>query len=240
MAMKQKPDESPDQWVRQTLGQLPNTPPPGSSFDTERVWAQLLPELQAAPVRRRSVLAWWMAAACLAGLGLDWFWLHQSSNDHTEVVAHVSNRKADVPLLTPHKQSPDEAIATRRPVFSAGRRPVSELRTRSSHTGAPAATSPIAKTIEALPQTPEIPTVAEVTPIVERLPEVTTPNVVKVMPKRRFRVVHENELRAEEESWPKLYHTEHFVRLGTGPGEKPVPDESHPTLLMPLTTKPNH
>ena len=59
-------------------------------------------------------------------------------------------------------------------------------------------------------------------------------------PKRRFRVVHENELRAEEEASPKLYRTEHFVRLGTKRSEEPAPEENRPSPYMSLTqqTKP--
>lgn len=93
---------------------------------------------------------------------------------------------------------------------------------------------------ETAPQLPELPAVAEVSPVVEKLPELSKPKVASATPKRRFRVVHENELRAEEEARPKLYRTDHFVRLGTRRGEEPMPEERRPTLIMSLTHKPNH
>lgn len=240
--MKQKSDETLDQWVRQSLRQLPNTPPPGSSFDPERVWAQLRPELQAAPARRRVGWAWWTVAACLGGLVLGWFWLHQSSDDRNEVVAHRSDRSVNAPIITHHKPNSADKIAAPKSVVSEDRRTGLASRTQSHRKETPKEKSTLRmpEPIEAVPQTSDLQVVAEVPPVVEKRPELPKPNVATTTAKRWFRVVHENELRAEEEARPKLYRTGHFVRLGTGRDEKPVPDEDRPTLLMPLTNKPNH
>lgn len=97
--MKQKPDETLDQWVRQALSQLPDAPPPASSFDSEHLWAQLRPELQAEPSRWPARLVWWMAAACLAGLSLGWVWLYRSTDDRN-TVNRKNNRKTEVPIVS--------------------------------------------------------------------------------------------------------------------------------------------
>ncbi len=239
--MKQKPDETPDQWVRQSLSQLSDTPPPGSSFDPERVWGQLRPELQAAPSHRRVGGAWWAVAACLGGLVVGWFWVNQSSDDDTEVVAHRTERRADAPVIIHDKPKSADKIAAPKSVVSEDRRPGLALRIQSQRKETPKEKSAprMPEPIETVPQTSDLQIVAEVPPVVEKRPELSKPNVATTTAKRRFRVVHENELRAEEEARPKLYRTDHFVRLGTGQSEELVPDEDRPTLLMPLTNKPN-
>jgi hypothetical protein len=57
--------------------------------------------------------------------------------------------------------------------------------------------------------------------------------------KRRFQVVHLNELQAEKEIRPALHSTDRFVRLGTPNNEQPMPEVTHPALTWPLTTKSN-
>ena len=75
--------------------------------------------------------------------------------------------------------------------------------------------------------------------IIDKLLTSGVPKVIQVKPKRRFQVVHENELRAEEEAQPKLYRPDHFVRLGSGQVEEPQPETGRPALIMSLTNKPN-
>jgi hypothetical protein len=236
--MKQKPDETLDHWVRQSLSQLPDAPPPGSSFDPEHLWAQLRPDVQAAPARRRMGWAWWVVAACLAGLTVSWFLQPKPANNKA-VIAHGTRRNTNAQMEHRQKSDPVAEMAVARPVFSR-KRPVPEPIIATNHKETPIqqVTPSPEQVIEANPQTPELSTVADVTPITEKLPE-PKPNVAVIAPKHQFRVVHENELRAEEEARPKLYRTEHFVRVGTGRREETGPEEQRPTLIMSLTNKPN-
>ncbi|AKD57530.1 hypothetical protein [Spirosoma radiotolerans] len=238
--MKQKPDESPDQWIRQTLNQLPDAPPPGSSFNPDQLWAALRPELQPAS-RPQTRLMWWMAAACVAALVSGWFWsIYQSTPEPT-----VAHRHPAIIQLLPQQHSnstrADELNRSKRVVLEA-ERPRVALHTHSLQQvrAKPVTTAPIA-TSAALPSS--IPddalTLVETPTVVDKLPDVPRQKVIGARPKRRFQVIHENELRAEEEAQPKLYRPDHFVRLGTGQTNEPSPEASRPTLLMPLTNKPN-
>ncbi|MVM35593.1 hypothetical protein GO755_36590 [Spirosoma sp. HMF4905] len=235
--MKQKPDEFPDNWVRQALSQLPDVPPPGSSFNSERLWKELSPELQQVPPRRLVGLLWWVAAACLSGLTLGWFWLYQSTNEQTVVATHASRNKADASVVSPY--TPISANEIARSKVAEKERPVPSFRLqehakeRRKGESIPKVIEPI----EAVVHMPEVTTVAETPSISEQLLGLPESNVAISSPKRRFKVVHENELRAEEETRPKLYPTENFVRIGTG--GRTESDESRPALTLPLTHKPN-
>ncbi|CAN5583841.1 hypothetical protein BH09BAC4_BH09BAC4_00490 [soil metagenome] len=236
--MKQKPDETLDQWVRQTLSQLPDAPPPGSPFDSERLWPQVRSELQAAPTRRKIGLGWWIAAACLAGSMLGWFWMHQATADRKTVIVHKIDRKSDVPIV--NRSNPDLVAKAVSPNVISKKKhrlivslkiPVNQQESLEQ--------KPELLRIEAKPQTIELPVVAEASPVVDKSVERSKPNVAATSHKRRFRVVHENELQAEEEARPKLYRTDHFVRIGTGERSEPTSSETHPALRLPLTQKPN-
>jgi hypothetical protein len=69
----------------------------------------------------------------------------------------------------------------------------------------------------------------------------TTESTVTIAPKRRFRVVHENELPAEDEAYwvryPPEGRTERFVRLGTGNPSQPTASDDLPALQLPLNRK---
>ncbi|QHV97995.1 hypothetical protein [Spirosoma endbachense] len=239
--MKQKPDEPLDLWVRQSLSRLPDSPPPGSSFDADRLWQQMRPELQSTQPRRRTGLIGWAIAACLAGLVLGWFGLHQSTDEQTKGSVAGTNRKGPTSSAASRKAKLVDEVITPKIVFSEKRRlgvrpqTTSHSRETPNQPATPVDPEPIA----ALPQIPSLPTVEEIPTVVEKQIVSSKPTVATNTPKRRFRIVHENELRAEEETRPKVYHTEHFVRLGTGQREEPAQEERHSTLIMPLTSKPN-
>ncbi|SFE17103.1 hypothetical protein [Spirosoma endophyticum] len=239
--MKQKPDETLDQWVRQTLSQLPDTPPPGSSFDPARLWAQLHPELQAAPVRRKIGIVWWIAAACLTGLTLSWFWMNPSPADRKTVAVQKIDRKEDVATASHPTPNWAAEVVNSKTISTEKNRPMVSLKIRSRQKQGPdQEVIPVrSKAVKAEPPAIELPAVAEVLPIIEKPVERSKPNVAATALKRRFRVVHENELQAEEEARPKLYRTEHFVRIGTGERSEPAPNENRPALRLPLTHKPN-
>ncbi|SOD89568.1 hypothetical protein [Spirosoma fluviale] len=237
--MKQKPDESLDQWVRHTLSQLPDSPPPGSSFDPERLWGQLNPKLATAPARRKIGMAWWIAAACLAGVTLSGYWLTQRVDSRTDVAVHQPRQlKPDVPLLRPE---PASSVASREAYFSKKERHPATSRSDTHRPDSPQAeattpsTEPLALSV--LPA--ELPLLTNELPGEEKQPDLNKRTATASTPKRRFNVVHANELRAEEETRPKLYPAENFVRIGTGERTESISDESRPALTLPLTHKPN-
>ncbi|QIP16164.1 hypothetical protein G8759_27765 [Spirosoma aureum] len=239
--MKQKLDESLDRWVRQSLSRMPDTPPPGSSFDAERLWQQMRPELQVDEPRRRTGLIGWAMAACLSGLILGWFALHQSTDEQTKISIARANRKGPTTSEAGRKARLVNEVIAPKIVFSGKRRSAVRLQTTSHSREIPnqLATPVDPEPIAVLPPIPSLPMADEVLPVVDKHIVSGKPTVATTTPKRRFRVVHENELRAEEETRPKVYRTENFVRLGIGRSEESVPEERRSTLIMPLTSKPN-
>lgn len=240
--MKQKPDEMPDEWVRQSLGQLPDAPPPGSTFDAERLWAQLRPELDTVPVRRPYGWAWWAAAACLSGLIFGWFLLHQPADDHRADVAHTTVEKANSPILTERTPPATNNITALKPARSVQARRIVKLRKEGNNSETPKhiVVMPTPEPAETVARLPELPTATDIALVREKLAQPEKINAAAVAQKRRFRVVHQNELRAEEEARPKLYRAEHFVRIGIRQPDSPAPDERQPAPIISLTSKPNH
>lgn len=244
MAMKQKPDEFPDQWVRQTLSQLPDAPPPGSSFNSDHLWTKLRPELQpvAAP-RSQTRLIGWLAAACLGALVFGWGWLSYRSAPEPSIA--IVHRKAPEAHVSPPQHSgltrAKELDGAKR-IVSAAERPRVAVHTHTAQPvrSATEVTPPVATAVALpSPMREDGLTLAEAPAVVDKLPALAVPKVAQMKPKRRFQVVHENELRAEEEAQPKLYRPDHFVRLGSGQVEEPGPGSGRPALIMSLTNKPN-
>ncbi|WP_420148105.1 hypothetical protein [Spirosoma sp.] len=238
--MKQKPDEMPDAWVRQSLRQLPDAPPPDSAFDSERLWAQLRPELQARPVRRR--MRWiWLAAACLAGLVLSWFFWQNPHTDQPVVATHHFLPKPSVKASGKAK-SLDKAD-TLVPVFAQRSRQKTSRQPTEKQYVAPQASTHVASVSHPIIQDVAVPladstaTTIEPSLVAEKTMERSKPNVTTVKPKRRFRLMHENELRAEEEAAPKIYRTDHFVRIGSGRSDAPVSEPRQTEPPLSLTTK---
>lgn len=237
--MKQKPDETLDQWVRQSINQLPDTPPPGSSFDSERLWTQLRPQLQAQPVRRRN--RWvWLAAACLTALVLSWFvWQKLSARQPLVATYHHLPKTSDV---QPKKVEPLDKRTTSEPALAE--KPQRKFKSNTFDNqkfntknliNAASVSHPLAQDVAA--QVPDSAALTIGTPVVEKPTERNKPNVAITKPKRRFRVMHENELRAEEEAAPKLYRTDHFVRIGTERSDEPITEPRQTAPPLSLTTK---
>ena len=231
----------PDRWVRDWLGQLPDAPPPGSTFDTERLWAQLRPELQADPARRLAGWAWYVVAACLSGLILGWFLLNQPADNHKAYIAHNTVKKANPPFLTGRTPYVATKLTRSEPARSVAVRRILSLRRERNDSETPKynVIVPAPEQTEFVVQLPELPAETAMPPIAEKLVQSQKPAIAQTRPKHRFQVVHQNELRAEEEARPKLYRTEHFVRIGTVQPDSPTPEERQPAPVMSLTNKPN-
>jgi hypothetical protein len=149
-------------------------------------------------------------------------------------VAHHGNRKANIPKVSHPVPKPADEIAVLKPVINEKK----QLKIRLQATDHQFKR----RVQESIPQlrelAEEIPHLSE-PPTVEKVPEPPKLKTAVAISKRRFRVIHENELRAEEETRPKIYHTENFVRLGTGRSEEPVREERRPALTLPLPHKSN-
>ncbi|GAB3951434.1 hypothetical protein GCM10028805_31550 [Spirosoma harenae] len=240
--MKQKTDEMPDEWVRQMLRSLPDTPPPGSAFDSERLWTQLRPELQQTPIRRRVGWAWWVVAAGFAGFVISWFGLNSTTIEQKSVATYQRSQESAKPITNQPKNELAAKSITSTAISSVKIRRKSQLH----NPVIPTEKSELLQEATAVEQTevvaqvPESMSIAELIPLVEKQPEPRKGKIASTTPKQRFKVVHENELRAEEEARPKLYPTQNFVRLGSGQREEASVDSRMPTLTMPLTHKPNH
>lgn len=250
--MKQKPDEALDQWVRQSLSRLPDTPPPGSSFDSERLWQQMRPELQAEQPRRRVRWIGWAAAAIVAGILTLWGSMYQSETRPVSAIVMEKNKQA-----TSHPAIPltaDEQLVKSVPESEKEERTVSEIASKRVKAATVTPRQQVEEHNEVAmavdfsesesdvsgergirtpsPPASTLPELDTKTPIAQH-----TPKPTKVKP--RFKVVHENELQAEEEARPKLYQTSNFVRLGTGQMHETGQPEHQPALVIPLTNKPN-
>ncbi|WP_460937240.1 hypothetical protein [Spirosoma humi] len=242
--MKQKTDESPDQWVRQTLSQLPDAPPPDSSFDKDELWAKLRPELQSVSAPRSPTrLVWWMAAACIGALMVGWGWLsHQSAPESTVAVVHRKKPETRVARQRPFGSTRANEADTSKDAFSAAARSHIALHTQHPQPvrSDVRVTPPVSTSAASPSSTPDdVSTLTETPAVVDKLPALPKQKLAETRPKRRFQVVHENELRAEEETRPKLYCPDRFVRLSSGQDEEPRPEASRPALIMSLTNKPN-
>ena len=235
MAMNGKPDEHFDQWVRQSLDKLPDAPPPGTRFDAGRLWNQLQPELHKSATHRRFGWIGWVAAACTVGL-LGWFWTNQQP-DSTDRTSSVKRPNGPVAIRSQHRATARNGLSEsvgvtkiRRPFWPSARR---QERITS-----------VLPTV--LPDNEPAQSVAAVADLLLVLDTSFTlsiqpkpAQITAVIPlKRRFQVVHLNELQAEEAIRPSPHKTDRFVRLGTGDRGQPVP-ETVPTITWPLTTKLN-
>jgi hypothetical protein len=236
--MNGKPDEHFDQGVRQSLDRLPDAPPPGTNFDAERLWRQLQPELQK-PITRWRGWVGWAAAACVMGLLLlGWLSIDQQPTVNYRIVSRTErlapptaiNRKPKITIRNDRSE----------PAYSA-----------KTHLSSPYRTGQLERIAEAAPlvllETEPAQPVADVTEPL-RIMDTASSGLIGSKPikitavaahKRRFRVVHLNELLTEEEARPKFYRTEGFVRLGTGRQDGPIHDEPTAAIILPLTSKTN-
>ena len=235
--MNGKPDEHLDQWVRQSLDRLPDAPPPGTTFDAERLWGQLRPELQKPATRRRFGWVGWLAAACVTGTLLGWFWMGQQPEHKPLIASKVERQRVPVSIRS-HQYATDKNDPSE-PIRSTKIRQFSLPSTRHSERIATVAliVLPAKEPTHLVDNGTEPPTTADTTSSIPTQTETPETTAVAAAPKRRFLVVHLNELQAEEAIRPTPQRTDRFVRLGTGDNGQPVPETAHPTLTWPLTNK---
>jgi hypothetical protein len=190
----------------------------------------LRPELQTSTKPRRRVWVWWAAAACVAGIVLGWFALNQPQPEPGATVAREKRPAAPLPIDQQSKPVVEPSrVAVAIPATS---RP-SVGRKNERRVSAPAQSGDRTAPTVALSTEPAADT---------RLDSTATgkASVAAVRsPKRRFQVVHLNELQAEEEIRPTPHRTERFVRLGMGNTEAPSPEAIHPSISVPISSKSN-
>lgn len=237
MAMNGRPDEPLDQWVRQSLDRLPDAPPPGTTFDAERLWTHIRPELKKTTHRRQRGWVWWAAAACLVGAVLGWLSLNQQSPERSRADIHA--KYPDAPMaINREPQNPAGFDRTERRLVRKNRSSEPSS-VRNTEPSAPVPT-PVLSTkavAESVTRATEPLTGADVDSTALMATDVVKATVVSA-PKRRFQVVHLNELRAEEEIRPAPYRTERFVRLGLGNNGQLIPETAHPSITWSITNKP--
>lgn len=235
--MNGKPGESLDQWVRQSLDRLPDAPPPGSTFDADRLWSRLQPELQKPAVNRRFGWGWWAVAACGSGLLLLGWLLPKQQSTLTQLT-QSSLKRSEAPVAISPVQTttgPPRPESVRLTVTRRSFRP--SVPHSEPVAGTLPTALPVDESVQPVAAVAEPPTSTDTQSTPTAQPESVAVIAVAAPPKRRFRVVHLNELRAEEAIRPTPHRTDHFVRLGTGAKGQPAPETAHPAITWPLTDK---
>ncbi|XWW47629.1 hypothetical protein JYG30_09385 [Fibrella sp. USSR17] len=246
-----------DERVRQALDTTPDVPVPGSTFDAGKLWEQLRPELAAetvalAPKRtgqaqRVPIRRSWLVAASLAGIGLVMSWLLRSTPSLKET---QGNRQADKQMAgsgltqfhkrTQPKQAPvvDLSMNNRSQVAEKQRSKTQNSIGRSVHTTDVTDNQSTLSTTTVLADLPVAEILSTELTLVQAPPAAIAQKTVPTYPKRRFAIVHQNELRAEAETRSKLERNDRFVRLGSAPvSEAPLPiasTEEKNRLIIPL------
>jgi hypothetical protein len=245
-----------DQRIRQTLDTLPDAPPPGSTFDSAKLWERMRPELaaQSVPaqvivVRKRPVFGWWVAAASLAGLLMGWLWWSGQLVPKQDMASRKSSEKTGVSNGLSAKPNPSKnqpkmvvsPIETRlvttfpkrkrqqKNRFTVGTNVTKQPDELTGNQPSTADDGPMVSSVETPRMSSAPPNAVSVV--------ITQKPVIASTTKRRFRVVHTNELVAEEESNVVRYRAERFVRLGTGSPSSAGSGSESPTLLIPLNRK---
>lgn len=248
--MSDKPDERLDLRIRQALDALPDGLPPGSAFDAGRLWEQLRPELMDQPVDqpgKKTAFLWWVAAASLASLLIGWWWQSLPDQRQKKASAYEQTRhtQAKERVGTTGRVFPESQDLAKRdhksltganhplnkpPVKPVNIREVAEIRPSAADSSALSALPLLAETV------PDSPMPISLTPTVAS----HQPTALAVS-KRRFRVVHENELLTEDEAYRIRHSTENrgegLVRLGTGSQTMPAVDAGSLLLKLPLNRK---
>jgi hypothetical protein len=250
--MNEQPDNKFDQRIRQALDRLPDVPAPNTAFNAGKLWEQMRPELVAQPVlvpKHRTYLRW-LVAASLSGLllaGLWWSWKPSMKPlvvDRQPVEKRAGRYELPKNVVTPTEHITHKGKSAKQ-VDATGNRMAD--RKAVERTGSvpdvaqEAVAAPEPETLANV-QNPE-PEPTQTLPITAGQPTspVTVATPKAIAPKRRFRVVHENELKAEEEAIYSQIRTksssERFVRIGTGNQVSTGSDEPSPAILLPLNRK---
>ena len=214
-----------DKRIRQALDRLPDVPAPGSSFDANRLWEQLRPELATPLVvitPKRTGQVRWLVAASLVSIGLFLSWLLPTKFSMEE--AKSDQRLAGyVVKKAPYQLKERARIEQETPAFlSETRKQPIDKQTLKRYEKI---INPAVSTIDTIGSQLMVITIN--VPVDLPLSEawLIEPALVRsalavidcggaVYPKRRFAVVHQNELRAEAETQANLERNDRFVRWG--------------------------
>ncbi|MEZ0487072.1 hypothetical protein [Fibrella aquatica] len=245
-----------DERVRQALDKLPDdVPAPGSTFDAGKLWEQLRPELaaevvvltpqqpdqvQPAPTRRG-----WLVAASLAGLLIIWLWWSWQPVTDLTVVALKPLDTTSVGYV-PTERVARPTIAVAAPIAFA-KKPESTgnklaVRKVAVPVNQPETLGEFTLAGQTIPEQAPTETLPIVAMPVSQSPVVVVKSYKLTSPKRRFQVVHVNELKAEDEAVysqirAKKSNNERFVRIGAG-NQLPTRDEEQaPAISIPLNRK---
>ncbi|WP_420153489.1 hypothetical protein [Siphonobacter sp.] len=183
-----------DDWFRNQLEDVPETVP----FSTESLWK----DIQTAQKTKPRPYYHWVAAACVAVLllgGLGWF---LTQPDPVVSAPELTQRS------TPRTTAPAKlAMPISKRVLSMPTTPTSNRLARLAKKPAPPVPVPRDSAVDVLSVTPmEI--------IAVETPVLPLPSSVATRPIKRFRVLHANDVQAQQDAQPKLYRSEGFVRLG--------------------------
>ncbi|PQA56292.1 hypothetical protein [Siphonobacter curvatus] len=183
-----------DDWFRNQLEEVPETVP----FSTESLWK----DIQTAQKTKPRPYYRWVAAACVAVLvlaGLSWFLTQPDPVAATPELAQRSTPRTTAPAKP--------AMPTPKRVLSV---PPTLVTSRlATVTKKPALQVPVPRdsAVDVLNVTP-----TEL--IAVETPVLPLPSSVATRPVKRFRVLHANDVQAQQDAQPKLYRSEGFVRLG--------------------------
>ena len=237
-----------DQRVRKALNNLPDAP--GTEFDAGKLWEQIRPELATQPVAvpGRMGEIRWLVAASLIGIGLFLGWLLrvQPGVDRLQASRQVAGYVGRKNSVQPQKRTwPEQklpALPPRTGQQVAETQPVSRAKKLIDRPIQTAEATEVQPTLATIDLPADLP-VVDLGPA-EPLPVKLTPAPVNqkpgiAYPKRRFAVVHQNEVRAEAETRARLERNDRFVRLGAPPpgtsSMLPItPAEEKTGLIIPL------
>jgi cytoskeletal protein RodZ len=193
--------EPSDEWIRQQVASLDDEPVAG--FEQDAVWHKLYPELQ--PPRRRTA-AWWRwgaAAAVLLVLGVAW-WGRWAAPTPRQVAISQSSDGQQSGTAQPKEYTIAPSAQTQylsKPVRAANKKQAPVPNEAVSSPSLPEHETPALPTIPSETATPlatVIESKAEVLPQnVVSEPAVPVAKAAVANAKPRFRVVHTNELMAD-------------------------------------------
>lgn len=236
--MNGKPDEYLDEWVRQSLDRLPDALPPGTRFDAERLWTQLRPELQKPATHRWPGWVWWAAAGCVVGTLLGWFMMPQPDYSR-RAVSRTKRLDAPVAINAAPRHETKVELYEATGLEKVGPSLLSSVRHSKRITKVSSPVLIVKEPAQPATYETDLPVITETPSPMPVVAEPAKVIIAAVAPKRRFRVVHLNELQAEEAIRPSPHRADRFVRLGTSTKGQPAPETDHPTITWPLTTKSN-
>lgn len=214
-----------DQHVRQALDSLPNVPAPGTTFDAGKLWEKLRPELATSVVivPKRTGQVRWLVAASLLGIGLflNWLWRIEFSADRPQADRRVARY-----VTTKVPNQPEERTQQKQEVLTLSPKREQQLANRQPQIRHEKILNLAVSIVDKVDSQPT----GATTNVPENLPNsdvaltesvaVSPPLAVvdrkagTTYPKRRFAVVHQNELRADAETRARLERNDRFVQLG--------------------------